>query len=79
MGTTCDPEAPRPELPTPLGRPPPPARPSPVFCYALPQGFHIIETVRAADVVDQHKGVCVLQAPVFRVWPLLGVKAEVYS
>lgn len=78
-GTKYDPEAPRAYLPTPLARPPPPGKPSPVFCYALPQGLHIIETVGAADVVDQHKGVRVLQAPVFRVRPLLGVEAEVYS
>lgn len=74
-----DPEAPRPYLPAPLARPPPPGKPSPVFCYALPQGLHIIKTVGAADVVDQHKGVRVLQAPVFRVRPLLGVEARVYS
>lgn len=79
MGTKYDPKTPKPELPAPLSRPPPPAKPSPVFCYALPQGFHIIETVGAADVVNQHKGVCVLQAPFFRVWPLLGVETEVYS
>lgn len=79
MGTEYNSLEPRPELPAPLGRPSPPAKPSPVFCYALPQGFHIIETVGAADVVDQHKGICVLQAPVFRVWPFLGVETEVYS
>lgn len=78
MGTKYDPKTPKPELPAPLSRPPPPAKSSPVFCYALPQGFHIIETVRAADVINQHKGVCVLQAPFFRVWPLLGVETEVY-
>lgn len=66
-------------IPAPLARPPPPVKPSPVFRYALPQSFHIIETVRAADVVDQHKGVRVLQAPVFRVRPLLRVEAGAYS
>lgn len=79
VGTSYDPEVPRPYLPAPLSRHPPPDKPSPVFCYALPQGLHIIETVGAADVVDQHKGVRVLQAPVFRVRPLLGVEAGVYS
>lgn len=79
MGTKYDPEAPRPDLPASLARPPPPGKPPPVFCYALPQDLHIIETVGAADVVDQHKGVRVLKAPVFRVRPLLGVEAGLYS
>ena len=39
---------------------------------ALPQRLHIVEAVRTADIVDKHEGVRVLQAPVFRLRPLLG-------
>ena len=62
----------------PFSSPPPTPQSSrilsstPGLCNSLPQRLHVVEAVRAADVVDKHEGVCVLQAPVLSVWPLLG-------
>jgi hypothetical protein len=58
---------------------PPPAAHPPGLGDSLPQGLHVVEAVRAADVVDQHEGVCVLQAPVLRVRPLLGAEAGLWG
>lgn len=75
------PPVPLPQKPIQIGKcsppPSPPAASPPGLCDALPQRLHVVKAVWAADVVDQNEGVCVLQAPVLMVRPLLGVRGWV--